>query len=600
METVKKFRNLKYVNRDFESLVQEFIDYIKVYFPNTYGDFTPTSTGMMFVELISYFGDIFSYYQDRNYRELFDPSELKNAINLLKLFGGKYKAKTQANLNATLFLLVPASNVSGAIDVDEDYLPIIRKGMTASTNDGKQFISVEDVYFENEIDRDYAPYSVNNSGDTETYIVSKNVKMVSGIVNTFQYDVEDPTPFLKIALPSEHNVLEIISVTDSDGNDWYEVEYLAQDEIFIYRENQNNSSKYVVPQILERKQVAQRFITETDENGQTFLIFGSSNGNSTAGVSFPNPGKYLVNNISNNLGFFSFNNSLLLNSGSLGISPSNTTLTIQYLHGGGTEYNILTGEINTILSKNIVFNKRLSDLDLTKYNNVVNSLTITNNEPGKDAIDSFSVEELKQLIPMYYNSQKRAITPTDYLAIVYSLPSKFGGVYRAAVQKLETEPETMNLYILTLDKNSNFAVASSELKSNLLTFLSKYKQILTSINIRDAEIINFRLEFEIIVKDEYNKFEVLEKVRESLKDYFSKRKFNFGENIYISKLVNIIDDVEGVLTVTDLFLYNITDSGYSTTEYNFKVKSISNIIEPPEFGIFEMKYMDQDIIGHAK
>lgn len=596
---MEKSRQIKYTARDFDSIKNNLIEYVKLYFSQSYGDFTPTSTGMMLIELQAYIGDMLSYYQDTQYNELLNPYELKNAIRTLKLFGGKYKGKTQANLNAMIYILIPSTVLGGEIQPDEDYMPIIKKGMTASTDDNKQFISIDDVDFRDETNREITVYSVDANGTPTYYAVRKPVRMVSGVIDELNYQVNNPEEFLKISLPSDRNILEIISVLDSEGDEWYEVEYLAQDEIFTSEPNQNASSKYSVPLLLKGQKVQKRFITETDKDNITRLIFGSSKGTLDSGTIFPNPSRFLVNSISNNLGFFSFNSSLILNSGSLGLSPSNTILTINYLYGGGTEYNIRAKELNSIKTKQVIFQKNIASLDSTKYQEVINSVSITNDEAGRDGVDEFTVEDLKQLIPVFYSSQKRAVTLDDFYAILYSLPMQFGSVYRTVAMNDDTDDKSIALYILSKGNDNKLSVGSEELKNNIKLFLRRFRLITDNINIYDGEIVNFGINYEIVIKDGYNQDEVKERVNQAIYDYYTTNTFGFGESIYLSKLVRIIDDVEGVLTVTDIILSNLTGDDYSDTTFNFRVNNIKNIITPKFNQIFELK-QKTDITGNVK
>lgn len=596
---MEKSRQIKYTARDFDSIKNNLIEYVKLYFSQSYGDFTPTSTGMMLIELQAYIGDMLSYYQDTQYNELLNPYELKNAIRTLKLFGGKYKGKTQANLNAMIYMLIPSTVLGGEIQPDEDYMPIIKKGMTASTDDNKQFISIDDIDFRNETNREITVYSVDANGTPTYYAVRKPVRMVSGVIDELNYQVNNPEEFLKISLPSDRNILEIISVLDSEGDEWYEVEYLAQDEIFTSETNQNASSKYSVPLLLKGQKVQKRFITETDKDNVTRLIFGSSKGTLDSGTIFPNPSRFLVNSISNNLGFFSFNSSLILNSGSLGLSPSNTILTINYLYGGGTEYNIRAKELNSIKSKQVIFQKNIASLDSTKYQEVINSVSITNDEAGRDGVDEFTVEDLKQLIPVFYSSQKRAVTLDDFYAILYSLPMQFGSVYRTVAMNDDADDKSIALYILSKGNDNKLSVGSEELKNNIKLFLRRFRLITDNINIYDGEIVNFGINYEIVIKDGYNQDEVKERVNQAIYNYYTINTFGFGESIYLSKLVRIIDDIEGVLTVTDIILSNLTGDDYSDTTFNFRVNNIKNIITPKFNQIFELK-QKTDITGNVK
>lgn len=592
-------RDIKYNSRDFESILTNLKNYIKLYFSNSYGDFTPTSTGSMLMELMAYVGDVMSFYQDSQYNEIFNPNEKKSAIRLLKLFGGKYKGKTQSNLNATLLVLVPSAVIGGEVQPDESYLPVIRRGMLCGTDDNKQFTSIEDVDFADATNREITVYSADSNGVPTYYAVKKTVKVISGNISSFSYTVEDPVAFLKIPLPSDRNIIEIISVVDSDGEEWREVEYLAQDSVFLSEKNKNESTKYQVPLLLRMEKIQKRFITDVDKDNVTSLIFGNSRGTLDSGVIFPNPSQFMVNNLSDNIGFFSFNSDNLLSSGSLGLSPANTTLTITYLYGGGSEYNISSGQLNTILTRDIIFRTPISSLVPIKYQNVVSSLTVYNYEQAKDGIDEMDIEVMKQLIPMFYASQKRAVTLEDYYAILYSMPAKFGGIYRALAMNDDEDPLSVALYVLTRDLNKNLSVCSDELKNNIKVFLSRYKMITDNVNIYDGDIVNFGIEYEIIVNDGYNIDEVKERINQYLYNYYMSNPFDFGQNIYVTKVVKMIDDIEGVLTVSNIIFKNLTGSNYSNSRFNFKTNNINNVISPGYNQIFELKY-STDIIGKVR
>jgi hypothetical protein len=64
-------RDIKYINRDFESFRSRLIEFAQTYFPSTYNDFSSTSPGMMFMEQASYVGDVLSFYLDNQFQETF-------------------------------------------------------------------------------------------------------------------------------------------------------------------------------------------------------------------------------------------------------------------------------------------------------------------------------------------------------------------------------------------------------------------------------------------------------------------------------------------------------------------------------------------------
>ena len=113
-------RDIKYVNKTFSDLRQQLIDYAKNYFPDTYNDFSPTSPGMMFMEMAAYVGDVLSFYQDIQLQEtlLQYAQEPGNLYSLAYMMGYRPKISTAATVDIDVFQQV-ASNGSNVPNWDQ-------------------------------------------------------------------------------------------------------------------------------------------------------------------------------------------------------------------------------------------------------------------------------------------------------------------------------------------------------------------------------------------------------------------------------------------------------------------------------------------------
>ena len=103
-------RNIKYTDRTFNTIKNSLVDYTKSYFPNTFNDFTPESTGMLFMEMASYVGDVLSFYLDNQVQETFIQfaRQKDNLFNLAYMLGYTPKVTTVASVNVDLYQIVPA------------------------------------------------------------------------------------------------------------------------------------------------------------------------------------------------------------------------------------------------------------------------------------------------------------------------------------------------------------------------------------------------------------------------------------------------------------------------------------------------------------
>ena len=214
-----------------------------------------------------------------------------------------------------------------------------------------------------------------------------------------------------------------------------------------------------------------------------------------------------------------------------------------------------------------------------------------------------------------YPTQLRTITADDYIIRTLSLPSKFGLVSKAYVTQdmgisvnyptdlLATEnPNAISLYILSRDVNNNLTLSNPALKQNLKTFLSEYRMLTDGVNIKDAFIINIGVDFDIVVRPNYNNRLVINNCLTTLQSYFNIDKWNINQPIILSDIYSILDQIEGVQTVQKINIINKagTASGYSQYAYDIKGATINSIIYPSlDPSIFEVKDLISDIQGRV-
>ena len=623
METKK---NISYLNKDFGQFRKNLIDFTKQYFPNTYNDFHESSPGMVFVELAAYVGDVLSYYTDTNLKEsmLEQATERSNIYDIAKTLGYKPKNVVPAHVTLDIYQLLPAKGSGATVSPDFSFALNILSGLIVNqTNGNAKFRTTDSVdfnYSSSLSPTEITVYEIDSVTKQPTYfLLKKQVDAVSGDIKQAEYSFGSPVAYDKILLP-DTNIIEIISVTESDGDAWYEVPYLAQDTIFEeavnLAENDPELSIYRanVPSLLKLKKTAKRYITRIRSDNKIELQFGSGVSEDHDAELIPNP-----KNVGN--GLLSVRNEIdididpsnFLYTRAYGQAPANTTLTIQYSVGTGLSDNVESNVLTKI--SEIKFNDDVnSSTNASALNFIKNTVTVNNPEAASGARTADSLQDIKNNALANFATQARLVTREDYIIRTYSMPAKFGSIAKAYIipddqisqkdmqQSRIANPLAMNLYVLGFNQNKQLTHLNDAVKENLKTYLDHYRILTDAVNIKNAFIINIGIQFEITVLSNYNSNEVLLNCINAIKTYFSIDSWQINQPIIKSDLVNTIGSVRGVQNVVNVVFENLYDTefNYSGNVYDLNASTKNGIIYPSlDPSIFELKFPDQDIKGRV-
>ena len=607
-------RNINYLNKDFTEYRAQLINYAQSYFPTTYTDFSETSPGMMFIEQAAYVGDVLSFYLDNQIQENYVQyaRQDNNLYQMAYMFGYKPTVTTLATTEVDFYQLVP-SKLSGSEYIpDYDYALYVNANTTTSTRTGTPTTFTIEDPIDFSVSSSDNPTTVSiaqiTSGNPSQFLLKKTAKAFSGTINTTTVVVGSPQEFLTVNIDAA-NIAGIIDVFDSDGNEYYEVDYLGQDLIFdsIKNTNINDPDNYSAgndtPYILKTKQVQNRFTSRFIDRGTLQLQFGSGNPNDTTEEIIPNSfnvGLGLPFQQSKLTAAYSPTNFVFTNT--YGVAPSNTTLTIRYYTGGGTSANILANTLTNPNTSTIQFLN--GGLNQTLASTVFSSIATNNPIAASGGSDGDTIQEIRQNILANYGSQQRNVTADDYLVRTLSMPSKFGTISKALTQKPDAKSAntTLDIFVLSQDINGNLATASSPLKENVKTYLNQYRMIGDTISIKDAFIINIGINFEIIALPNYNNNKVLENCILELQRYFNINRWQINQPILINPLFVLLDEVEGVQTVKKVEFSNLVgiSKGYSQYAYDITGATQNGTIFPSlDPSIFEVKYPNTDIKGQV-
>jgi hypothetical protein len=604
-------RDIRYVNRDFSELRQRLIEYSRTYFPNTYTDFSPASPGMMFIEQAAYVGDVLSFYLDNQFQETFIQyaQQTNNVFELAYMFGYKPKTTGVAQVTVDFYQQIP-SKLSGSEYIpDFDYTLIIGENTTVSSINGTTFLIQDKIDFSVSSSQDPTEISVYQiaGNNPQYYLLKKSRNAISATINTQTFSFGVPSSFQTINLQA-NNIIKILDVFDSQGNRWYEVDHLGQEMVLdpIKNTNINDPNKLNnTPYLLKLKKVQRRFATRFISLSNLQLQFGAGSPYDTDEEITPNP-----NNVGIGLPFekdkltAAYSPTNFLYTGTYGISPANTTLTVRYLTGGGVGSNIPANTLTRPNFSGTTFNQTGLNPITSTY--IFNSVSTNNPEAASGGRGGDTLEEIRQNTLALVASQKRSVTADDYLIRALSMPSDYGAITKAYIEQPKLTDnqvstiETLNLYVLSQNAQGYLDYATQTLKDNLRTYLSQYRMIGDNIEIRDAYIINIGVDFEIIVLPEYNNNEVLLSCIRVLQNYFITSKWQLNQPILIKDLFIMLDKVSGVQTVKNINIFNKagTTSGYSQYAYDIIGATQNQIIYPSlDPSIFEVKFPSQDIRG---
>ena len=613
--------DIKYYNKDFTSLRQDLINYARTYFQNTYMDFSPSSPGNMFIEMAAYVGDVLSFYTDNQLQEtlLLYAQERKNIIALAYALGYRPKITTVSVAALDVYQQIPST---GAPNYNPDwrYTFKIEQGSTikSKSNPSVTFITEDlvDFGFSSSFDpTSISVYQYDGSGNPQFYLLKKQVKAYSGTIKSIDFPFGNPTQFPSVTI-SDTNIIQILGVTDSDGNQWYEVPYLAQDTIFDETLNisanepnyadENDNARFM----LRLKRVPRRFISRFEDDNNLTLEFGSGVTSVPDETIIPNPdnvGLGLVDGISKLNQAYDPSNFLYTNE--YGIAPANTTLTTQYIIGGGIEANLPSDDINN----NDVIKSFIDtyNLDANLVTSIQSSIRFNNPQPSSGGGPGETTEQIRLQALANFPTQNRNVTKADYLVRTLSMPSKYGYISKAYVVQdylvandtdrqnfLNSNPLALSVYILSTDINDKITVASNAIKQNLKTYLAYHKIASDAILIKDAYYANIKVSFDITVSPAYNSQEVLSRAITTVKEYFDVDKWEINQPIIYSNVYNLIGAVMGVQSVIKVDIINLAGGDYSQYSYDIKGATKQGVVYPSlDPMIFEVRYPDTDIYG---
>ena len=602
-------QRVNYTSRNFSDIRTDLVNMVRQYYPDIFNDFNDASVGMMLLELNAAVGDMLSFNTDRMYQETqIDYAQQRSSIlSMARTFGLKIPGKRPSVTIVDFTVTVPVFGDT----FDISYAPVIQAGAQV-TGAGKVFETMYDIDFSSPFSIGGIPNRIitpnfNSNGVLINYTLTKREMVINGFTKIFKKIITtaDVVPFLEVVLP-DNNVLSVNSVITLDGTNyvtdptnaqfldenlkWYEVDALAEDKVFVEDFNKISDNPSVKPG--KYVKVNQKFITEFTDLGFMKLIFGGGNQDVSSLCDFDvNP------TMINQIGDF-------INNLSLGTThTANTTLYVRYRVGGGADTNLGQGVLNTVGLATIIVN----GVDNTINNTVRSSLTVNNPIPALGGRDEPSIEEIRNLVRYNFSAQNRAVTIKDYQSRIALMPSQFGVPFRTGVFE---EQNKIKIYIIGLNSDGTLNNSSTTaIKDNIATYLSDYRMLNDYIEISNARIVNLSFQIDVYIDKKYPQSQIVSQIITSVSNYMNINNFDMGENIYLSNLLENVNNVAGVLNVIDMRVYNLVGGRYSLNEISQPyIDTATRQIDISDnytlFGepttMFEIKFPSTDIIVRVR
>jgi len=597
---IKKKIPIKYTSRDFDSIKRDLVDYAKRYYADSFRDFSEASFGSLMIDSVAYIGDILSFYLDYQVNESFldSATEYNNIIRLGEQMGYKFRGAESAFGECAFFIKVPADQAS--LGPDSDYIPKLQKGTTISSIDGATFILNEDVDFADPANLIGAAEQDTATGRTSFYAIQAFGQVVSGELGIETLVVGSFEKFKKLKL-NARDIVEILSVTDSEGNEYFEVDNLSQNIVYRSVINREASGGLEPAAIMKPFVVPRRFVVDRTRR-ETALQFGFGSNSEVNASSVVDPTNIILKKTGRNyISDTSFDPTKLLETDKFGIAPSNTTLTVTFRRNSVVSTNAASRTITNVVRPTLVF-KDPSILDAPTRQTVASSIEVLNYDPIVGDVSNPSNDELKEIIMGVFASQNRAVTDQDYKSLVYSMPPQFGGVARCSIYKdSDSFRRNLNLYVISKDNDGFLTTTNATVKNNLKTWLGQNKIISDTIDILDTKVVNIRIRYSAVSATGFDKFEALSNANTRLKEKY-QLSMDIGEPFSISEIYNVLNKTRGISDVRNVIVESVTGTNYSDIGYNIRQNTTPDgrYVRVPKNVILELKFPDTDIIGSVE
>jgi len=596
-------KKISYTTRDFQSIRTELINFTKTYYPDLVDNVNDASVFSVLLDLNAAVTDNLQFNIDRSIQEtVLQYAQQRSSIyNIARTYGLKIPGQRPSVALVDFSITVPANGDKE----DLRYCGILRRGSQVN-GAGQVFETVYDIDFTSPVNADGYPNRLkipnfDSNNKLLNYTIVKQETVVNGITKVFKKVItpNDVKPFYELFLP-EKNVLGVPSVLLKDGtqyanvpsaqefigldNRWYEVKALIDDRVFI--EDPTKVSDQPGIKVGKYLRTDSKFITEFTPEGFLKMTFGG--GSQSADEQLR---EFARNGYK--LDLYKYSNNFALGS----VLKANSTLFVQYRVGGGTASNLGVNVITQIGTVSFFVNGPSENINTS----VVNSLRCNNVTAAIGGANFPTTEEVRNLVSFNFAAQNRAVTINDYDSIIRTMPSQFGAPAKVAITE---ENNKIKIKMLSYDDTGKLTdVVSNTLKSNVANYLSNYRMINDYISIEVANVIDLGINVDVVLDSTQNQGVVISNIINIISNYFEPTNREMGQNVNVSELRRLIQSENGVLSLSDIKLFNKVGGQYSSAQtsqpYSDSTTKEIGLIDDTIFAeptqIYQVRFPNKDI-----
>jgi hypothetical protein len=601
-------KKISYTTRDFQSIRTELINFTKTYYPDTVQNFNDASVFSVLLDLNAAVTDNLQFNIDRSIQEtvLQFAQQRSSIYDIARTYGLKIPGQRPSVALIDFSITVPAYGDKE----DLRYCGILRRGSQVNGS-GQVFETVYDIDFASPINNEGYPNRLkipnfDSNNQLLNYTIVKRETVVNGITKVYKQTISpnEVRPFYELFLP-EKNVLGVTSVLLKDGtqyanipdpseflgldNRWYEVKALAEDRVFVEDPTKVSDSPGI--KVGKYIKVTDKFITEYTPEGYLKMTFGGGNQSADEQLA-----EFARNGLTLNL--YKYSNNLGLGSS----LKSNTTIFVQYRIGGGTGSNLGVNTITQIGTVSFFVNGPSDSINTT----VVNSLSCTNVTAAIGGANYPTTEEVRNYVSFNFAAQERAVTVNDYDSIIRMMPSQFGAPAKVSITEMNNK---INIQMLSYDESGNLTeIVSNTLMNNVSNYLSNFRMMNDYISIFTANVIDLKVNIDVVLDNSQNQGSVISNIISNVSNYFSPLNRQMGQNIYVSDLRQIIQNQNGVISVTDLQFFNQVGGQYSSSQTSQRysdsttkqIELVDDTLFTEPSQIYQIRYPNKDINVRVK
>jgi hypothetical protein len=280
----------------------------------------------------------------------------------------------------------------------------------------------------------------------------------------------------------------------------------------------------------------------------------------------------------------------------------NSTLFIQYRIGGGLSTNLGVNTINTVGTINFSVNGSSNSTN----QNVIRSLQVNNTTAAIGGADSPTTEEIRNYVSFNFSAQNRAVTVNDYESLLRNMPSQFGAPAKVAITEIDNKIVVNILSYNPLSKLTN--QVSETLKSNIANYLSNYRMINDYVVVKSGNVIDLSFEIYVTLDASQNQGVIISNIITKVSDYMQPNNRESGQNVNVSEIRRIIQSENGVVTLTEIKVFNKVGGLYSSDETSQRyldietkqIELIDDTIFATSTQTYQIRYDNTDIVVRVK